>query len=56
MKIIPYIFILAAIVLTFVALYFWLVKGQIDYSAFYFALSSISYSVFIHTTKADKVD
>ncbi len=54
MKYISYGFLLAAIVLTFVALYFWLVKGQIDFSAFYFALSSISYSVYIHATKANK--
>ena len=54
MKFVSYGFILAAIALTFVALYSWLVNGQIDYAAFYFALSSIAYTVYVHTTKADK--
>ena len=54
MKFMSYGFLVAAIVLTFVALFFWLAKRQIDYSAFYFALSSLSYSVYIHATKADK--
>jgi len=56
MKFINYGFLLAAIVLTFVALYCWLAKGQIDYAAFYFALSAMSHSVYVHATKADKVD
>ena len=55
MKYVNYDFLLGAIVLTFVALNSWLAKGQIDYAAFYFALSSIAYTVYVHATKADKV-
>lgn len=54
MKFINYGFLLAAIVLTFVALYYWLVKGQIDFAAFYFALSAMAHSIFVHASKADK--
>ncbi len=55
MKYINYGFLVAAIVLTFVALFYWLAQEQIDYAAFYFALSSMAYTVYVHATKADKV-
>ncbi len=54
MKYINYMFLLGAIVLTFVALYYWLAKGQIDYAAFCFALAAMAHSVYVHATKANK--
>ena len=56
MKFINYGFLLAAIVLTFIALFFWLAKSQIDFAAFYFALSALAHSVYVHATKADKAE
>lgn len=56
MKIINCGILIAAIVLTFVALYFWLVKCQINFAAFYFALSAMAHSVYVHATKADKAE
>jgi hypothetical protein len=54
MKYINYIFLLGAIVLFFVGLYFWLAKAQIDYAAFFFALAAIGHSTYLHATKSDK--
>ena len=54
MKYINYVFLLGAIVLTFVGLYFWLAKAQIDYAAFFFALAAIGHSTYLHATKSDK--
>ena len=54
MKYVNYGLLLGSIVLTFVALYFWLAKGQIDYAAFSFALAAGGHSVYLHSTKADK--
>jgi hypothetical protein len=54
MKYFNYVFLLAAIVLTFVGLYFWLLKGQIDYGALCFALAAMGHSTYLHATKKDK--
>ena len=54
MKYINYGFLLAAIVLTFAGLYFWLAKGQIDYAAFWLALAAMAHSTYLHATKSDK--
>jgi hypothetical protein len=54
MKFINYVFLLGAIVLTFLGLYFWLVKGQIDYAALSFALAAMGHSTYLHATKSDK--
>ena len=54
MKYINYVFLLGAVVLSFVGLYFWLAKHQIDYAAFYFALAAMGHSVYVHSTKSDK--
>lgn len=54
MKYINYIFLVAAIMLSFAGLYFWLTKGQIDYAALYFALAAISHSTYLHATKSDR--
>ena len=47
-------FLLAAIVLTVVGLYFWLMKGQIDRGALCLALAAMAHSVYLHSTKSDK--
>jgi hypothetical protein len=54
MKYFNYVFLLGAIVLTFVGLYFWLAKGQIDYAALCFALAAMGHSTYLHATKSDK--
>lgn len=54
MKYVNYGFLLAAIVLVFVGLYYWLAKTQMDYAAFLLALSAMSYGVYLHATKANK--
>ena len=54
MKIINYIFLVGAILLFFTGLYFWLVKAQIDYAAFFFALAAIGHSTYLHASKSDK--
>ena len=54
MKYVNYGFLVGAIVLGFVGLYFWLAKSQIDYAAFFLALSAMGYSLYLHSTKADK--
>jgi hypothetical protein len=54
MKYINYIFLVGAIILAFVGLYYWLAKGQIDYAAFCFALAAVSESTYLLATKADK--
>ena len=54
MKYAKYIFLLGAIALFFVGLYYWLAQGKMDLAAFFMALSSISYSVYLHATKADR--
>ena len=56
MKYINYVFLLGAIVLFFIGLYFWLVKAQIDYAAFFIALAAIGHSTYLHATKLDKAD
>jgi len=53
-KYINYGLLLAAILLTFIGLYFWLAKSQIDYSAFYFALAAMVHSTYLHSTKLDR--
>jgi len=47
-------FLLGAIVLTFVGLYFWLAKSQIDYAALCFALAAMGHSTYLHATKSNK--
>jgi len=54
MKYVNYILLLSAISLAFTGLYYWLVKGQIDHSAFFFALATSMHAVYLHSTKADK--
>ncbi len=54
MKYVNYSFLVGSIVLTFVALYFWLAKGQIDYAAFFFALSAAGHGAYLQATKAEK--
>lgn len=54
MKYINYVFLLGAIVLSFIGLYYWLAKGQIDYAAFCFALAAMGHSTYLHSAKADK--
>ena len=54
MKYVNYILLLAAIILAFVGLYYWLAKWQIDYAAFYFALAAGMHAVYLHSTKANK--
>jgi hypothetical protein len=54
MKYINYAFLAGAIVLTFVGLFFWLVKHQIDYAALSFAIAAIGHSTYLHATKLDK--
>jgi len=54
MKYINYILILLAVSLAFIGLYYWLAKGQIDYAAFYFAISTSMHSVYLHSTKSNK--
>ena len=54
MKYINYGLLVGAIGLTFVGLYFWLAKGQIDYAAFWLALAAMSHSTYLHSTKSDK--
>ena len=51
---INYFFLLGAIVLFFVGLYFWLAKTQIDYAALYFALAAVGQSTYLHAIKANK--
>jgi hypothetical protein len=54
MKYFNYFLLLVAVVLTFVALYFWLSKGQIDVAVLCFVFALGSHSVYLHATKADK--
>ena len=54
MKYVNYFLILSAVVLVFFGLYFWLVKDQIDYAAFFIALSTALHAVYLHSTKSDK--
>jgi hypothetical protein len=53
-KVVNYSFLVGSIVLTFVALYFWLAKHQIDYAAFCFALAAAGHGAYLQATKADK--
>jgi hypothetical protein len=55
MKYIHYGFLVGAVIFVFAGLYYWLAKGQIDYAAFFFALSAIGHSTYLHATKADKI-
>ncbi len=54
MKYVNYVFLLAAVILFFAGLYFWLATKQMDNAAFFMALASISYGVYLHSTKADR--
>ncbi len=54
MKNIKWLFMIGAVVLFFFGLYRWLWVSQIDYAAFFFALASISYSVYLHSSKEDR--
>lgn len=54
MKYVNYILLLAAIVLAFAGLYYWLAKWQIDYAAFYFALAAGVHAVYLHSAKSDR--
>ena len=54
MKYINYVFLLGAIVLSFIGLYYWLAQSRIDYAAFCFALAAIGHSTYLHSTKMDK--
>lgn len=54
MKFINYTMLVLAVVLAFFGLYHWLAKGQIDYAAFYFALSTGLHAVYLHSIKANK--
>ena len=54
MKYMNYGLLIAAIVLAFTGLYYWLSKWQIDYAAFYFALAASMHAVYLHSSKADK--
>jgi hypothetical protein len=54
MKIINYLFLVGAVVLFFVGLYFWLAKSQFDMAAFFFSLAAVGQSTFLMATKSDK--
>jgi len=56
MKYINYVFLLGAIALFFIGLYFWLGKAQINYAALFFSLAAIGHSTYLHATKLDKTD
>ena len=54
MKIVNYGFLLGAIVLFFIGLYYWLAKSQIDYAAFFFSLAAVGQGAYLMSTKAEK--
>ena len=54
MKYMKYILLLFAISLTFIGLYYWLVKGQIDYAAFCLAIAAMTHSTYLHATTSNK--
>lgn len=54
MKYVNYAMLVSAVLLAFTGLYYWLVRGQIDYAALLFAFSTGVHSVYLHSTKSDK--
>jgi hypothetical protein len=54
MKIFSYVILVATITLFFFGLYYWLAIWQMDYAAFFMALSAIGYGLYLHITKANK--
>lgn len=54
MKIVNYGFLVGAIVLFFVGLYYWLAKSQIDSAAFFFSLAAVGQGAYLMSTKAEK--
>jgi hypothetical protein len=54
MKIINYLFLVGAVVLFFVGLYFLLAKSQFDMAAFFFSLAAVGQSTYLMATKSDK--
>lgn len=54
MKYINYALLAAAVALAFIALYYWLARGQIDYAAFFLAMAIGVHSVYLHSTKSNK--
>jgi len=54
MKYINYTFLLGAVVLFFIGLYFWLGEAQLDRAAFFFALAAVGHSTYLHAAKSDR--
>jgi hypothetical protein len=54
MKYVQYFLLLSAIVITFVSLYYWLVRWQIDYAALCMAMAVGLHSVYLHAAKVNR--
>ena len=54
MKYINYMFLIGAIILFFIGLYYWLAKSQFDMAAFYFSLAAVGQGTYLMATKSDK--